>query len=223
MKKILIALMLIMPFFASAQEDSILVFKDSLSTYRDSLLVRNLVDSLMEAGLKKEQITSISGISFGISQEKALPILRNKYGREEENLSDNKCIIFKNIKYAGVDFDSIHFLFQSDGINSYFKSCIFVLNAKNKKEVVDKQQEMKDILSKKYNLSSFKDDNGFDLYVGGISPLWDGHWKSFLEENYAAAVHIDIINYSADLVRITNVKYSVRIVYGPFNYVKEEF
>lgn len=83
MKKILIALMLIMPFFASAQEDSILVFKDSLSTYRDSLLVRNLVDSLMEDGLKKEQITSISGISFGISQEKALPILRNKYGRED--------------------------------------------------------------------------------------------------------------------------------------------
>lgn len=82
---------------------------------------------------------------------------------------------------------------------------------------------MRDILSKKYDLSSFKDDNGFDLYAGGISPLWDGCWKSFLEGKYTAAVRIDIINYDEELARSSGIKYSVRIIYGPFNYVKEEF
>lgn len=214
--------MLTIPFLTNAQEENSLSFKDSLNMYKDSLPAFNFIGS-METNLKKEQIKGIGGILFGISQEQALPILRNKYGREEDHLSDNKDIVFKNIKYAGVDFNSVHFLFQSDGINSYFNTCIFVLNAKTKKEVVDKQNKMRDILSKKYDLSSFKDDNGFDLYAGGISPLWDGSWKSFLEGKYTAAVRIDIINYTEELARSSGIKYSVRIIYGPFNYVKEEF
>ena len=222
MKNILIALMLIIPFLANAQEENNLSLKDSLNMHKDSLPAFNFIGS-METNLKKEQIKGVGGILFGISKEQALPILRNKYGREEDHLSDNKDIVFKNIKYAGVDFNSVHFLFQSDGINSYFNTCIFVLNAKTKKEVVDKQKEMRNILSKKYNLSSFKDDNGFDLYAGGISPLWDGSWKSFIEGKYTAAVRIDIINYTEELARSSGIKYSVRIIYGPFNYVKEEF
>ena len=179
MKKILIALMLVIPLFANSQEESNLVSKDSLN--KDSLPALDLVGSI-ETNLKKEQIKSIGGIAFGISQEKALPILRNKYGREE-SFSDNKDIVFKNIKYAGVDFNSVHFLFQSDGINSYFNTCIFILDAKTRKEAIAKQKEMKDILSQKYDFSSFEDDNGFDLYAGGVSPLWDGHWKSFVNRS----------------------------------------
>lgn len=82
---------------------------------------------------------------------------------------------------------------------------------------------MRELLSKKYDLSSFKDDNGFDLYVGGVSPLWNGSWKSFLEGGYEGAVHIDIINYSKEVAKNAGFEYSVRIIYGPFDYVKEEF
>ena len=141
--------MFIVPVFASAQEYSNLTSKDSLNINMDSSQV--VVDSIVEANLKKEQITAIGGIPFGISREKALPVLRNKYG-EEDYLSDNKHIVFKNIKYAGVDFNSVYFLFQSDGINSYFNACIFILNAKTKKGAIDKQDEMRALLSKKYNL-----------------------------------------------------------------------
>ena len=181
MKEILIILMFIVPVFASAQEYSNLTSKDSLNINMDSSQV--VVDSIVEANLKKEQITAIGGIPFGISREKALPVLRNKYG-EEDYLSDNKHIVFKNI---------------------------------------DKQDGMRALLSKKYNLSSFTDDNGFNLYVGGVSPLWNGSWKSFLEGNYTGAVHIDIINYDEELAQNAGFEYSVRIIYGPFNYVKEEF
>ena len=111
MKEILIILMFLVPVFASAQEYSNLTSKDSLNINMDSSQV--VVDSIVEANLKKEQITAIGGIPFGISREKALPVLRNKYGTEDY-LSDNKDIVFKNIKYAGVDFNSVHFLFQSD-------------------------------------------------------------------------------------------------------------
>lgn len=213
--------MFIVSFFANAQEKGNLASKDSLNMYKDSLPVFNFTDSI-EANLKKEQITAIGGIPFGISREKALPVLRNKYGTEYY-LSDNKGAVFRNIKYAGVDFNSVHFLFQSDGINSYFNACIFILDAKTKKEAIDKQEEMRELLSKKYDLSSFKDDNGFDLYVGGVSPLWNGRWKSFLEGGYEGAVHIDIINYDEELARNAGFEYSVRVIYGPFNYVKEEF
>lgn len=137
--------MFIVPVFASAQEYSNLTSKDSLNINMDSSQV--VVDSIVEANLKKEQITAIGGIPFGISREKALPVLRNKYG-EEDYLSDNKHIVFKNIKYAGVDFNSVYFLFQSDGINSYFNACIFILNAKTKKGAIDKQDEMRALLSK---------------------------------------------------------------------------
>lgn len=136
--------MFIVPVFASAQEYGNLTSKDSLNINMDSSQV--VVDSIVEANLK-EQITAIGGIPFGISREKALPVLRNKYG-EEDYLSDNKHIVFKNIKYAGVDFNSVYFLFQSDGINSYFNACIFILNAKTKKEAIDKQDEMRALLSK---------------------------------------------------------------------------
>ena len=32
-------------------------------------------------------------------------------------------------KYAGLDFSSLHLLFQSDGTRSYFNACIFIKDA----------------------------------------------------------------------------------------------
>lgn len=117
----------------------------------------------------------------------------------------------------------MHFLFQSDGINSYFNTCIFVLNADTEKEAIDKQKKMSDILSKKYELSCVKDANGLDSYGGGVSPLWDGHWSSLLKEEYLTAIHTDIIKYDEELAKDTGIKYATRIIYGPYNYIKEEF
>lgn len=55
-----------------------------------------------------------------------------------------------------MDFNTVHFLFQSDGINSYFNTCIFVLNADTEKEAIDKQKKMSDILSKNMNYLALK-------------------------------------------------------------------
>jgi len=225
MKKILIALILFIPFFANAQEGSDL-FKDSLSIHNDaSSEYHSKLDSIfsnLEEKYKTQQIKNIGGIPFGISREKALPILRNKYGEEIYNPKDKNVLSFKNIKYAGVDFNSVHFIFQSDGINNYFNTCIFVLDASTEKEAIDKQKEMSEILSEKYELNCFKDSNGFDTYVCGISPLWNGNWSSLNKECFSA-IHTDIIKYNEELAKDTGIKYSTRIIYGPYNYIKEEF
>lgn len=227
MKKILIALMLIIPLFANAQKDNNLAFKDSLNIYKDtSSEYHSKLDSLyssFEEKYKNQQVTNIGGIPFGISREEALPILRNKYGEEMYNPKKKNILSFNNIKYAGVDFNTVHFLFQSDGINSYFNTCIFVLNADTEKEAIDKQKKMSDILSKKYELSCVKDAYGLDSYGGGVSPLWDGHWSSLLKEEYLTAIHTDIIKYDEELAKDTGIKYATRIIYGPYNYIKEEF
>lgn len=108
MKKILIALMLIIPLFANAQKDNNLAFKDSLNIYKDtSSEYHSKLDSLyssFEEKYKNQQVTNIGGIPFGISREEALPILRNKYGEEMYNPKKKNILSFNNIKYAGVDF-----------------------------------------------------------------------------------------------------------------------
>lgn len=226
MKNILITLMLIIPFFVNAQNVSDLTFKDLLNIHEDaSPEYRSNLDSLysiFEEKFKTQQIKNIGGIPFGISQEKALPILRNKYGEEMYNPRNKNLLSFKNIKYAGVDFSTVHFLFQSDGINSYFNTCIFVLDADTEKEAIDKQKEMSKILSKKYEITCAKDNNGFDTYGCGISPLWDGNLDS-LKSEYFTAIHTDIMKYDEKLAKDTGIKYSTRIIYGPYNYIKEEF
>ena len=96
-------------------------------------------------------------------------------------------------------------------------------DALTEKEAIDKQKKMSDILSKKYELSCVKDANGLDSYGGGVSPLWDGHWSSLLKEEYLTAIHTDIIKYDEELAKDTGIKYATRIIYGPYNYIKEEF
>lgn len=187
------------------------------------------MDSLygqIETYIETNQIKSICGIDFGISREKALSILHKKYGVPSSD-SNDMTLSFDNIKYAGLDFNNVHFLFQSDGIRSYFNCCIFVKNAKDKSEVIKTTELYYSVLSRKYNLLEIIDHNGFNTYSGGVSPLWDGKWYTFLENldtgKYLSALHIDVIEYDNRLANVFGYKYGVRIIYGPYEFVEEEF
>jgi len=76
---------------------------------------------------------------------------------------------------------------------------------------------LSDILSKKYKIYSGGTQQG-----GGISPLWDGTFANLRDEHYIG-FHTDIIEYSAELANSIGVRYGTRLIYGPFNYVNEEF
>ena len=100
----------------------------------DSTKVNNDSTSWNEFQERMNRITvsEICNVPFGCSYEKAESILRNKYG-DSSSESDRTKIIYRNKVYAGISFDMIYFLFQSDGVNSYMNGCIFIIETKSLK------------------------------------------------------------------------------------------
>lgn len=226
MKKFILLIMLAVSHCAYSQEinsekDLNTLWESLTPEQKDSVRALPLFMEIQEKNLRLQQVHDIGGIPFGISREDALSRLRNKYGEPEFNLQST-VVTFKHIKYAGRDFSSVHFLFESDGINSYLNACIFVNDAKTKSEAIKKMEDLKIDLEKRYCVSSAKGENGFMTYGGGVSPIWDGKMASFKDEYYTAW-HTDVIEYDANLSDIYGIKYGVRLIYGPYSYINEGF
>lgn len=164
----------------------------------------------MEFRLKRERETvrEICGIPFGTSYEEAAELLENKYGRPSY-FSDRTRISYSNKTYAGILFDNIHFLFQSDGYKSYMNGCVFVLEASSLKKAEEKRDFLYYKLLSKYEMREGADDDGIKLYYGGHSPIPFGGF----------GFTIDIIKYDNNI----SVPYAARLMYGRYNYVTEEF
>ncbi len=178
------------------------------SVYADS--VSDMSYYLYEA-MEAQRVTEICGVKFGTSYETAKRILENKYGDAEYDSSHSKqTIVFKNKKYAGIYFDSIHFLFQSDGYKTYMNGCIFAIHVNTVEEAKKMRDFLHQRLSEKYYMEKGIDDNGFKYYFGGISPLVN-----------TSAFTIGIVKFSEIAKNIT--PYAARLYYGPYDYVKEEF
>ena len=162
MKKFFLMVMLAVSYCVYSQEikdeKDLKSFMDSLTPeQKDSIEVfKTLFQESMEESLKSQQLHSIGGISFGISRDDALPRLKNKYGEPEYN-PKSTVLTFKHIKYAGRDFSSVHFLFESDGIKSYLNACIFVKDAKTKSEANNLIKALKNDLEKNTMLVARKE------------------------------------------------------------------
>ncbi len=179
---------------------------------------RDRIDSLFQPLVdewKKEQVRTIGGVPFGISREKAEEMLEKKFGRAE-NVPYSTILYYKKVKYAGHDFDSVIFSFQSDGVNSYLNACVFVIDVKSLSEAIEKEKYVVETMLSRYKLLGIKDKNGYPYHAGGISPRWDGRWYTFSTEPYEEGLHTDIVQNDKK-------SYYVRIYYGPYNYINEEF
>lgn len=173
--------------------------------------INNRITTPMDSIVNQQTVTEICGISFGTSYEDTRKLLENKYGRPDY-YPDRTIITYKNKIYADITFDAIHFLFQSDGVNSYLNGSVFVLKAKTAKDARQKRDFLRDRLGRKYKLMSDEDENGFKFYYGGKAPTQDGTF----------AFHIDVIKYEEGIYQLIPA-YAARIAYGRYNYVKEEF
>ena len=224
MKKLVLIVLLAVSLSAFAQEEQFAqsFFKEKIENMshgqQDSL---EIIMNVLETSFRKQQVKSIGGIDFGISREEALIKLRNKYGSPVYN-PERTYLTFENVKYAGHDFSSAVFLFDSDGTKSYLSTCIFVNKAKTRSEALTIMEGLKKDLEIRYVISSFDGENGFPVYYGGVSPFWDGNLANLKDEDFIAW-HMDVFEYDQDLVKVFGNKYGVRLVYGPYNYVKEEF
>lgn len=160
---------------------------------------------------ERQTVKEICGIPFGSSYLTTKGMLENKYGYPDYN-PDKTVITYSKKTYGGITFDNIHFLFQSDGIHSYFNGCIFVLSAKSLGEAKTKQKMLYEKLSEKYNMYDETDRNGNLYYIGGYSPI----------SNDEAGFSIDIMKFDSEIAK-DFYPYAARLVYGRYNYVKEEF
>ena len=163
--------------------------------------------------LEAQRVTEICGVKFGTSYEDAKRILENKYGEAEYDYKHSKeSLTFANKTYAGISFDTILFLFQSDGYRTYMNGCVFAIDSNTAEDAKEKRELLYNRLSGKYYMDDRIDKNGFKYYIGGFSPI---------NENDAAFI-IDIVKYDADVAKKYN-PYAARLMYGRYNYVKEEF
>ena len=218
MKKILLALAIAMftPNMGKSQQTYSAEESDTAS------LLQEEIEEKILAYYRKDQVLSIANVDFGTSYKEAERKLKRKFG-EPSFLSSKNKLLFDNVKYGGFDFKSVFFLFQSDENNSFLNCCIFIREAKDYAQALEIEQEYADILSSKYTkVFSEVDEKGNPFHFCGFSPLWDGTLQGSFEAG--VAIHTDIMKYDEDLVKeIKHSPYAVRLIYGPFNYVKEEF
>lgn len=183
---------------------------DNIRSFDDVESYKSFEERLEEER-KKQTVREICGVPFGSSYDEAKRILESKYGYPEY-YPDRTTISYKNKNYAGLNFDAIHFLFQSDGHKSYMSGCIFIMNANSLSEAKAKQDILYKKLSEKYLMLDGVDSNGSKYYYGGYSPLEDG----------SLAFTIDILKYDDKLSKLF-YPYAARLTYGRYDYVKEEF
>ena len=218
MKKILLALAIAMftPNMGKSQQTYSAEESDTASLSQEE------IEEKILAYYRKDQVLSIANVDFGTSYKEAERKLKRKFG-EPSFLSSKNKLLFDNVKYGGFDFKSVFFFFQSDENNSFLHCCIFIREAKDYAQALEIEQEYADILSSKYTkVFSEVDEKGNPFHFCGFSPLWDGTLQGSFEAG--VAIHTDIMKYDEDLVKeIKHSPYAVRLIYGPFNYVKEEF
>lgn len=172
------------------------------------LNILNVISEEKQRERERQTIKEICGIPFGSSYEKVKEVLYNKYGTPSI-FSDKTKISYENKSYAGISFDNIIFLFQSDGYKSYLNGCVFILEATSLAKAKEKRELLYEKLRWKYNMKEDVDDDGIKYYYGGYSPIpYDGFGFA-----------IDIIKYN----NRSSIPYAARLMYGRYNYVKEEF
>ena len=169
--------------------------------------IRKAIAEEADKEWERQIVKEICGIPFGSSYEKTKEVLENKYGTSSI-FSDKTKIIYENQTYAGITFDDILFLFQSDGYKSYLNGCVFVIKTNSLKDAKDKRDYLYRILSWKYEMKEGTDDNGNKFYYGGHSPVPLDGW----------GFTIEILKYGNSVN-----SYAARLMYGRYNYVKEEF
>lgn len=162
--------------------------------------------------LDRQTCKEVCGVSFGSSYETAKDMLNKKFGEPSYSFTDENSIIYQYKSYGGISFSSICFYFQRDGFHSYMNQCVMTIDCKTANDAKNKRDYIWSIAKGKYTTwNEGTDKNGFKYYESGISPKEVGLNTGFI---------VDVVKY--DKV-YDGYYYCARIMYGPYNYVKEEF
>lgn len=159
----------------------------------------------------KQMCTEVCGVRFGSSYETAKEILKRKYGEPDYIETNENTIVYHYKSYGGMNFTYISFDFQRDGAFSYMNQCVMGYDCKTAEEAKNKRDAIWDKARSKYTAwSEDIDDNGFKYYKSGCSPL-GGFGNGFV---------VDVVKFDEPY---NGYRYFARIMYGPYNYVQEDF
>lgn len=159
----------------------------------------------------KQMCTEVCGVRFGSSYETAKESLKRKYGEPDYLETNENTIVYHYKSYGGMNFTYISFDFQRDGAFSYMNQCVMGYDCKTAEEAKNKRDAIWDKARSKYTAwSEDIDDNGFKYYKSGCSPL-GGFGNGFV---------VDVVKFDEPY---NGYRYFARIMYGPYNYVKEDF
>lgn len=159
----------------------------------------------------KQTCTEVCGVRFGSSYENAKEILKGKYGEPDYMETDENTIVYHYKSYGGINFTDMFFYFQRDGSLSYMNQCVMGYECKTAEEAKNKRDAIWTKARSKYTAwREGIDDNGFKYYESGWSPL-GGICNGFV---------VDVIKLNETH---NGCRYFSRIMYGPYNYVQEDF
>lgn len=159
----------------------------------------------------KQMCTEVCGVRFGSSYETAKAILQRKYGEPDYFGTNENTIVYHYKSYGGMNFTYMSFDFQRDGARSYMNQCVMGYDCKTAEEAKNKRDAIWDKARSKYTAwSEDIDDNGFKYYKSGCSPL-GGFGNGFV---------VDVVKFDEPY---NGYRYFARIMYGPYNYVQEDF
>lgn len=159
----------------------------------------------------KQTCTEVCGVRFGCSYETAKLILKRKFGEPDYMGTDENSIVYCYKTYGGIGFTYMSFNFQRGGAHSYMNQCVMGYDCKTAEEAKNKRDEIWLKARRKYTTwHEDIDDNGFKYYESGCSPL-GGIYNGFI---------VDVLKLDEPH---NGCRYFARIMYGPYNYVKEDF
>lgn len=159
------------------------------------------------------KVHDFCNIPFGTSYEEAEDMLMKKFGRPNYRYTDRQGIYYSDVVYAGKRFDTIYFMFQSDGKNSYMNGGIYILKAKGKKDAIKKMEYFNELMNDRYVTVKTKIGK-YDGYIGGQDPVSE-------ESKYG--FYIDMIKADYQNPYSLQNDYFVRLCYGPYDFIDEGF
>lgn len=202
------------------QEDNhpfIVVKGDTIREKNDPVA---FLTAVFHQAIEKNTVKEIAGIPFGCSYDAAATVLYNKFGKAY--YSDQSAIVYKHIFYSGESFSTVAFRFQSDGKSDYFCGALFAIYVRNIDEALKVKERFHHRLAERYPSTSLIDEK---LSAGGLPPVPYRRTVSFSNmqkgnniSDFGFGFEISVMSQDED-----DYPYFVRIKYGPYEYVKEDF
>ena len=189
-------------------------------TIRKEVAPDAFLTAVVHQAIVKNTVTEIAGIPFGSSYDATATSLFKKFGKA--SYSDHSAILYKHIFYGGESFSDVVFSFQSDGKNNFFCGALFAVEVRNIDDALNVKERFHHRLAERYPSTILLGDS---LSAGGLPPV--PYRRAVPFSKMREGQNCSDFGFGFEINVMPQDKYEypyfVRIKYGPYEYVKEDF